>query len=134
LYLWINTSRELAYMKKYILTLFTFTTVLLTQAQTRTPVAGQAITEKVQAQDGEEVSIYPNPSNGVFTISVANITARKAELRIINVIGNEIYHETLTRTEGHFAKTLDLSGKAKGLYYIKLETDSYSSVRRVVIK
>lgn len=124
-------------MKKFILTLFTISTVLLAQAQARTGVAGPVQeTEKalqVDQQD-EELAIYPNPSNGVFTISVANLPAKKAELRIINVIGNEIYRETLTRGEGQFTKTIDLTGKAKGLYYIKLETDSYSSVRRVVIK
>ncbi|MFD2513063.1 T9SS type A sorting domain-containing protein [Pontibacter locisalis] len=124
-------------MRKLILTLFACTSVLLSQAQARSPVVGQAgpvDKVQVQEQEDEEIAIYPNPSNGVFTISVANLSAKKAELRIINVIGNEIYHETLTRTEGQFSKTIDLSGKAKGLYYIKLETDSYSSVRRVVIK
>lgn len=124
-------------MKKLILTLLACTTVLLSQAQARPPVAVQAEqVEKVQVQEqgDEEIAIYPNPSNGVFTISASNLPAKKAELRIINVIGNEIYHETLTRTEGQFSKTIDLSGKAKGLYYIKLETDGYSSVRRVVIK
>ncbi|WP_439881128.1 T9SS type A sorting domain-containing protein [Pontibacter sp. MBLB2868] len=124
-------------MKKIILTLLSCITVLFSQAQARTPVAAHVSQDEklqVQEQGNEEIAIYPNPSNGVFTISVANLDAKKAELRIINVIGNEIYHETLTRTEGQFSKTIDLSGKAKGLYYIKLETDSYSSVRRVVIK
>ncbi|WP_299826420.1 T9SS type A sorting domain-containing protein [uncultured Pontibacter sp.] len=124
-------------MKKFILTLFTISTVLLAQAQARTSVVGpvQPAEKAVGViQDEEELAIYPNPSNGVFTISVSNLPAKKAELRIINVIGNEIYHETLTRGEGVFTKTIDLSGKAKGLYYVKLETDTYSSVRRVVIK
>ncbi|GAB3193986.1 hypothetical protein ABID22_000376 [Pontibacter aydingkolensis] len=124
-------------MKQFILTLFTISTVLLAQAQARTNVVGPVRqAEKaleVQEQD-EELAIYPNPSNGVFTISVANLSAKKAELRIINVIGNEIHRETLTRDDGQFTKTIDLTGKAKGLYYVKLETDTYSSVRRVVIK
>lgn len=124
-------------MKKFILTLFTISTVLLVQAQARTSVVGsvQQTERAVEAEEqDEELAIYPNPSNGVFTISVANLSAKKAELRIINVIGNEIYHETLTRGEGQFTKTIDLTGKAKGLYYVKLETDTYSSVRRVVLK
>jgi hypothetical protein len=124
-------------MKKYILTLITCLTVLFAQAQTKTPVVG-SVQQPDKAfsvdQEVEELAIYPNPSNGVFTISIANLPAKKAELRIINVIGNEIYRETLTRGEGQFSKTIDFTGKAKGLYYVKLETDNYSSVRRVVIK
>ena len=123
-------------MKKFILTLFTIFTVLIVQAQARINTTGpvQDNERALQANQDEELAIYPNPSNGVFTISVANLPSRRAELRIINVIGNEIYRETLTRGDGHFTKTIDLSGKAKGLYYVKLETDGYSSVRRVVIK
>lgn len=124
-------------MKKIILTLLTCSLVLLVQAQARTTVTGpvqQAEKAVEVGQSDEELAIYPNPSNGVFTISVSNLSAKKAELRIINVIGNEIYHETLTRGDGLFSKTIDLTGKAKGLYYVKLETDNYSSVRRVVIK
>ncbi len=124
-------------MKQLILTLIACTAVLFSQAQARAPIPGQVTqTEKAQVpeQDDKEVAIYPNPSNGVFTISIANLSAKKVELRILNVIGNEIHRETLTRADGQFSKTIDLSGKAKGLYYIKLETDSYSSVRRVVIK
>ncbi|MEJ8801211.1 T9SS type A sorting domain-containing protein [Pontibacter sp. H249] len=124
-------------MKKFILTLFTISTVLLVQAQARTSVFGpvQQAEKAIEVeQQDEELAIYPNPSNGVFTISISNLSAKKAELRIINVIGNEIYRETLTSGQGQFTKTIDLTGKAKGLYYVKLETDTYSSVRRVVVK
>jgi hypothetical protein len=124
-------------MKQLILTLIACTAVLFSQAQARSPIMGQVTqSEKAQVpeQDDKEVAIYPNPSNGVFTISVANLSAKKVELRILNVIGNEIHRETLSRADGQFSRTIDLSGKAKGLYYIKLETDNYSSVRRVVIK
>lgn len=82
----------------------------------------------------ESVAIYPNPSNGVFTISVSNLNTHRVDLRIINVIGNEILRETLTSTDAQFSKTIDLNRYAKGLYYVKLEADGYSTVRRVVIK
>jgi len=85
-------------------------------------------------QVDQDISIYPNPSEGIFTISVSNLSAHTADLRIMNVIGNEILREKLTRGEGQFSKTIDLSNLAKGLYYVKLETDNFSAVRRVIIK
>ncbi len=113
--------------------------VLLAHAQTRVPVQVQTQhSEKdnplnLESSD-ENIAIYPNPSNGVFTVSVSNLSARKVDLRIMNVIGNEIMHETLTRSEGQFSRTIDLNRYAKGLYYVKLEADGYSTVRRVVVK
>lgn len=129
----------LTYMKQFILSAFTCLAVLVVQAQAKPPVQVQATQQTEQSnplglQQEEDVAIYPNPSNGVFTISVSNLETRKVELRILNVIGNEIYRETLTRTEPSLTKTINLDRYAKGLYYIKLEADSYSAVRRVVIK
>jgi hypothetical protein len=124
-------------MKQIILTLFFGFSVLIAQGQMRDPVAVQAQQtekEKLKLSD-EDVSIYPNPSsNGMFTISAENLAAKKVEIRIMNVIGNEVLHEVITNPDISFSKRIDLNKYAKGLYYVKLETDKYSVVRRVVIK
>ena len=127
-------------MKQLILSLFTCMTVLLVQAQDRLPAQVQAAQQAEKqnplnlASGDENVAIYPNPSTGVFTVSLKDLDARKVELRIMNVIGNEIFHETLTSSDAQFQKTVDLNRFAKGLYYVKIEADGYSTVRRVVVK
>lgn len=126
-------------MKKIILAVFLCVSVLMAQAQIKAPAQVQAAQETNQQnplglEQEEDVAIYPNPSNGVFTISISNLKAQKLELSIINVIGNEIHRETLTRSEPTLTRTINLDRYAKGLYYVKLEADNYSAVRRVVVK
>jgi len=108
------------------------------QAQAKPPVQVQPTQQTEKNPLGlvqeEDVAIYPNPSNGVFTISVSNLAAQQVQLTILNVIGNEIYRETLKAGEPRLTKTINLDQHAKGLYYVKLEADNYSAVRRVVIK
>ena len=120
-------------MKQFILTILVSFSMLAVQAQEQQAEKGKALSVN---QDDKDVTIYPNPSNGVFTVSLANMTSRKADLRIMNVIGNEIYYETLTRENALLSTTIDLSrySKAKGLYYVKLETDNFSVVRRVIVR
>jgi hypothetical protein len=124
-------------MKQIILTILVSFSMLAAQAQDN-PTGQQAEKEKTLtvSQDDKDFTIYPNPSNGVFTVSLANMSSKKADLRIMNVIGNEIYHETITRENALLSTTVDLSrySKAKGLYYVKLETDNFSVVRRVIVK
>ncbi|WP_246000585.1 T9SS type A sorting domain-containing protein [Pontibacter diazotrophicus] len=127
-------------MKQLILSLFTCMSVLMVQAQARTPAQVQAAQQAEKenplnlASGNEDVAIYPNPSTGVFTVELNNLDTRKVELRIMNVIGNEILRETLTSDDVQFKKTVDLNSFAKGLYYVKIEADNYSTVRRVVVK
>ncbi|WP_018476640.1 T9SS type A sorting domain-containing protein [Pontibacter roseus] len=124
-------------MKQIILTVFICFAFVTAQAQVRGPVSSQSEAKgkpQLVEQQDKEVSIYPNPNNGIFTISFNNLNAQQVDLRIINVIGNEIYHEVLSYADLQSTKTIDLNRFAKGLYYVKVETDNYSSVRRVVVK
>ncbi len=44
------------------------------------------------------VTIYPNPSNGVFTIDMNNITG-KQQLQVYNVLGQQVYANTLSESK-----------------------------------
>lgn len=122
-------------MKQFILTIFLGISVLFTQAQGPVVVQSQQSEKNKLGLDDKDISIYPNPSsNGIFTISADNLSAKKIELRIMNVIGNEVLREVYSNLDASFSKTVDLNKFAKGLYYVKLETDQFSVVRRVVIK
>ncbi|MCB2406762.1 T9SS type A sorting domain-containing protein [Hymenobacter lucidus] len=83
---------------------------------------------------GDEKSflVYPNPSNGIVHIAINGFEGRRLELRILNVIGTVIYREAITELNG--PKTLDLSKFASGLYYVKLEGENASEMRKLVIR
>lgn len=123
------------YMKQFILTIFLGLSMLCTQAQGPIAVQSQQAEKNKLGLEDKDISIYPNPSsNGIFTISADNVSAKKIELRIMNVIGNEVLREVYSNLDGSFSKTVDLNNFAKGLYYVKLETDQFSVVRRVILK
>ncbi|WP_167852154.1 T9SS type A sorting domain-containing protein [Hymenobacter elongatus] len=82
--------------------------------------------------DEKSFLVYPNPSNGIVHIAINGFEGRRLELRILNVIGTVIYRETITELNG--PKTLDLSKFASGLYYVKLEGERASEMRKLVIR
>ncbi|RYU78090.1 T9SS type A sorting domain-containing protein [Hymenobacter persicinus] len=81
--------------------------------------------------DEKSFLVYPNPSNGIVHIAINGFESRRLELRILNVIGTVIYRETITELNG--PKTLDLTKFASGLYYVKLEGENASEMRKLVI-
>lgn len=83
----------------------------------------------VTAIDNMYMNIYPNPATNEITIS-ANENG-KAKISIFNTIGQEIY----TSNEQFLNnKTINCSQFANGIYFLKLEINYKSSIKRMVIQ
>jgi hypothetical protein len=72
--------------------------------------------------------LYPNPSNGMFTINSAQNTSITPI--VYNVIGAEV-----KRFNGinHFPSTLDLSDLPNGIYYVKNIGSGKSLTKKIII-
>jgi aminopeptidase-like protein len=69
------------------------------------------------------VNIYPNPSNGQFTIDAGNWTNAALTATITNQLGDIVYFTTIKSTKTN----IDLSHFANGVYVIKL-TDGENEI------
>ncbi|UYZ57945.1 T9SS type A sorting domain-containing protein [Hymenobacter latericus] len=86
------------------------------------------------ASDDRNILVYPNPSSDVVYVSFTGFEGRKTELRLLNVIGTVVYRETITELNNRFTRRLDLSRFASGLYYVKIDSDNTSVMRKLVIR
>jgi hypothetical protein len=138
----VFSNLKLPFFMKQTLLLFTFWFALSgSKAQSKPPADGANIklkrsTEIVRIPEAEEksVTVYPNPTNGVVNLSLAGFNGKKTTLSVVNVIGTVIYHEILHSVDGRITKAIDLGKFANGLYYIKLEAEDYSEIRKIVLK
>jgi hypothetical protein len=74
--------------------------------------------------------IYPNPSNGIFNVSLENVSGNP-QINIYNVLGQQVYTSKLTTVE----TSLNLSNQAKGVYIYRVlneNGDSISTGRLVI--
>ncbi|UYZ62652.1 T9SS type A sorting domain-containing protein [Hymenobacter weizhouensis] len=102
-------------------------------AQTAAPPRQQPTRPAASAEE-KALLVYPNPSTGIVHIAVNGFEGRRLDLRVLNVIGSVMYRETITELNDRYTKSLDLSKFASGLYYVKLESDDYSEMRKLVIR
>ncbi|HYE79514.1 MAG TPA: T9SS type A sorting domain-containing protein [bacterium] len=115
-------------MKKLLL-LFLLITSLGSAAR------AQALAERAGGSgDERSVVVFPNPSTGILHVTVAGYDRGTTELRVLNVIGNVVYRETVNESEPRFSRTIDLSNLASGLYYVKIENGAHAEMRKVVIR
>ncbi|WP_139925434.1 T9SS type A sorting domain-containing protein [Hymenobacter sp. DG01] len=98
------------------------------------PTAPRSVPAPRPATEERALLVYPNPSTGIVHIAINGFEGRKVELRVLNVIGSVMYRETLSELNDRETRTLDLSKFANGLYYVKLEADNASEMRKLVIR
>ncbi|HZX62437.1 MAG TPA: C25 family cysteine peptidase [Bacteroidales bacterium] len=77
--------------------------------------------------------IYPNPNSGKFTI-VLRGNGKNISIRILNTLGSLVYTEKNVMVTGMFTRNIDLSTLSEGVYFLKVETDVGTLVRKLVIR
>jgi ankyrin repeat protein len=76
---------------------------------------------------GQSISIYPNPSAGIFFVkSEIGISG----IEIENIIGEKIYSASV-KTKN---TTINLSQKPKGIYFIRVNTDKGIATKKLIIQ
>ena len=77
--------------------------------------------------------IFPNPSNGEFSLRVRSETAVSYQLKVRNNLGQIIHTESLN-VKGEVNQQIDLSNFDKGVYFLSLEDGEERLVKKVVVQ
>jgi hypothetical protein len=66
------------------------------------------------------ISLFPNPNQGVFNLTIENATFNNLRIHIINVLGKEVFVASDKNTLPYYNKQINLSTLPKGIYYVEL--------------
>jgi PKD repeat protein len=80
------------------------------------------------------VSVYPNPSNGNFTLELNSGKMVTADLTITNSLGMKAYAEKDVTVNGKTIKSLNLSGLSSGIYMLTLQNGDMKISQKILIK
>jgi hypothetical protein len=82
-----------------------------------------------------ELTIYPNPSDGLFTINVSQqAAANRTQLKILNFNGQTVYSDNLQPANFTGKYELNLGKQPKGIYYIQLVGDKSIFTNKLLLK
>ena len=74
-------------------------------------------------------AISPNPSNGIFTVSLEE--ANNYKIEVTNLLGEVILSKNI---DGMMNETFDLSSFSAGVYVVKVRNNSVEQTQRIVIE
>ncbi|RLD58385.1 MAG: hypothetical protein DRJ05_08115 [Bacteroidetes bacterium] len=81
----------------------------------------------------DNISIVPNPSNGLFYIIFENDTSEDTQVAISNISGNLILEKNIRFMSGGSKIEIDLGQSPAGVYFVKLQKGDVSVTKTIII-
>jgi hypothetical protein len=78
--------------------------------------------------------LFPNPTKGAVLLSADFIKSSNIQLSLVDVTGQLLYDAELKFVAGKNNHEMDLSGFAKGMYFIRLDAPDFSKTLRITIE
>jgi PKD repeat protein len=79
----------------------------------------------------ENFQVFPNPSNGMVTISLNNNVSGDVKINVLNAIGELIYAGSAEVSKVH---RVDLSAFAAGIYMIRVTSEEGSTQKKIILQ
>lgn len=94
-------------------------------------VAGINVAESALSRS---LSLYPNPSAGLFHVEFDLGSMQHAELKVVNALGQSVYVRSLESASGLQRHSIDLRGHASGLYWLQITSEEGQAMQRVAVQ
>jgi Ig-like domain CHU_C associated/PKD-like domain/Secretion system C-terminal sorting domain len=82
----------------------------------------------------QQITVYPNPNNGLFNISVKNANFKALTIIVVNMLGEEVFTASDKNNSTDYHAEVNLESLPKGVYYIKLSTGVDNVIKKLIIQ
>lgn len=80
--------------------------------------------------ENPQITIYPNPTNGVFNIDLKN---EVKNIKVINILGKIIYNENISASAIGTTKSINLTDFANGIYFVNVSNAFGTSNYKLIL-
>jgi len=91
-------------------------------------------TLNVEEQNGDfaDFAVFPNPSNGAFTVNLSSV--EDVKMALYDLRGRNVYSEVHSNNSTSFSKEVNFTGMASGVYLLNVESGSKKATKKIVIQ
>ena len=87
----------------------------------------------LSGEPGLDLVVAPNPTNGKISVTFGLGEKLKANLMIVNILGQVIWKESAIGTNEVKSLNVDLGQQADGIYLFKLQVGQKTEIKRIVL-
>jgi hypothetical protein len=90
--------------------------------------------EVIDMQPVDALSLFPNPTNGNFTVSLLSDNENDAFVRVFDVTGKAVVNTRFAATKGQNLFNVDLTGNAHGIYFVEVNQGATRLVKKLIVE
>ena len=79
------------------------------------------------------LDIYPNPTRDIFNVSFVSEEIQTLSIRVLNIVGEVIFEESLKEFVGEYTKQISLSDYSRGFYFLEMVGNQGSTIDKIVL-
>ncbi|HNQ27088.1 MAG TPA: GEVED domain-containing protein [Aquaticitalea sp.] len=92
----------------------------------------QSLSVAEHALDG--FSIYPNPNNGEFTLSLQSVSNNNLDVTVYDIRGRKVYGSVFEGNTSNFTETIRLNNVQSGMYLLKVVDGNRQVIKKIVVE
>jgi hypothetical protein len=93
---------------------------------------GSGVGVHIYSLNGNDVNIYPNPSNGMVQFQINGPNDKDVNISVFDVAGKKVF-ETTMNVNGIANASFDFSNLSKGMYIVKGSSANDQFIRKLII-
>ena len=86
-----------------------------------------------EIEEESEITVFPNPNHGEFYLKLKSPKTSDYLVELWNVNGEKLNEISWEKLVGETVKSISTKQLSKGIYYLKINTDSEIIVRRIIV-
>ena len=81
-----------------------------------------------------DVSVYPNPSKGEFTIDMTVLGSSDIAIQVENMLGAIVYESTPGNVQGAHSENISLGNAPAGMYFVRVLAGEQQLVKKIIVE
>jgi hypothetical protein len=77
---------------------------------------------RIENSSVANLDVYPNPSRDVFNISFTSQESQTITVKVVDMIGKEIFTQEMSDFNGSYNQLINLSNEPNGIYLLKINS------------
>jgi hypothetical protein len=80
-----------------------------------------------------QLNAYPIPAKDVLNVEFSTSSKESLKIQMIDVLGNVVFEKTPATSSGEIKESINTASFSKGIYFLRILSNSGSSIRKVLI-